>query len=65
LPAWTPAWTIASAWTVESYTSIPQHLHSNVFLKFYLVLEGYHPRVVYISGGLALQKLGRKRERGG
>jgi hypothetical protein len=27
LPAWTPAWTIVLAWTIESYTSIPPHLH--------------------------------------
>jgi hypothetical protein len=34
-----------------------------VFLDIYLPLEGQHHRIVYISGGLALQKLGRKRER--
>jgi hypothetical protein len=26
-------------------------------------LDGWHRRIVYITGGLALQKLGRKRER--
>jgi hypothetical protein len=53
-----------SAWTVESYTSIPLHLHSDVFIYVYLHLEGKHRRLVYNSGGLALQKLGRKREVG-
>jgi hypothetical protein len=41
-----------------------QHIYIvKVSLEFYLILEGYHRRIVYICGGLALQKLGRKRER--
>jgi hypothetical protein len=34
-----------------------------VFLEFYLLLEGWHRRIFYKSGELALQKLGRKIER--
>jgi hypothetical protein len=55
-------------WPVESYTSIPQHLLSNCFSGFLLTFGGSAPPDCrYIggqySGGLALQKLGRKRER--
>jgi hypothetical protein len=35
LPAWTPAWTTVSSWTVESYTSIPPHLHSKSLPRFF------------------------------
>jgi hypothetical protein len=52
-----------SAWTVQSYTSIPPHLHSKNLVEFYLLLKRQHRRIVYICGGLALQKLVRKRER--
>jgi hypothetical protein len=52
-----------SAWTVESYTSIAPQLHSKSIPRFLLNFEGLRRRIVYISGGLDLQKIGRMRER--
>jgi hypothetical protein len=50
-------------WTVDSYASILAHLHSKDLPRFHLLLEGSTARIVLINGGLALQNLGRKRER--
>jgi hypothetical protein len=63
LPAWTPAWTIVSAWTVESYTSIPPHLHSKSLHRVLLIFGGVAPPDCLYKRGLALQKLCRQRER--
>jgi hypothetical protein len=52
------------AWTVESYVSIPPQFHNKSLARLSLTFRGVAPPDFYISGGLTLLKLGRKREVG-
>jgi hypothetical protein len=62
-PVWTPAWAIVSARTVESYTSIPPHLHSKSLPRGLLTFGGIVPPGCLYKRWACSPKLGRKRER--